>query len=63
MRLKVLWILDVIQLFLFTFSVLLTNVSSILIKYINLVNCSINSFISKDGEGLLNCSIRVFGLE
>ena len=35
----------------------------ILLKYIKIVNCSNNNFISTDRGKLLNCSIRVFCLE
>ena len=58
--LKVFLTIDVVQPFLFTFSVFLIEFSSILLKYVKLVSCSIIAFISKDREGLLNCSIRIF---
>ena len=53
--------LDVIQLFLFTFLTIfltiLTQFSSILLKYDKIVNCSVIDFICKDRGGSLNCSI------
>ena len=34
-----------------------------MLKFVEIVNCSVNDFISKDIGGLLNCSIRVLWLE
>ena len=59
-RFNVLWTLDLIQLFLFTFLVFLTYFSIIFQAIIKIVNWSVIDFIFEDRGGLLNCSIRVF---
>ena len=54
---KLLWILDVFQPFLFTFPLFLTLFLSILLKLVQIVNCSVINSISKEG-----CSIVHFEL-